>query len=131
MTLKTQKLSRAEAVELVKKEQPFIDFGAEDSDLLSHSELVYLNALGMRLKYQGWQRDNNGSRGRAVYNYLARHKFPIWEIWGDYGSGPELLTIDMSLQETKVTVDAYRSSGTGGGVHRKRRMVTQRQFDKI
>lgn len=76
------KLTRAEAIKLVKQEEPTIDFSANDVHAAcSLSQLDYLGKLGRRLRSFHVAPDFPGSMGRAVYEYLCRHKFIVFQLF--------------------------------------------------
>lgn len=133
---KIQKLTREEAVALVKVEEPTIDFAAEDSDLLSLSQLGYLSNLYTDRRLRGFRygshsSDQNGSIGRAVYNYLARHKEQVFVIYGNYGQGNELLCVETTRKNASVNVRAYNANNPGHGHFFKRKLVTARQLANL
>lgn len=61
------------------------------------------------------------------HNGLQTANRDIWEIWGDYGHGFELLTANVTWAAHKEDWKAYRENEPGTPLKRK---ITRERIDK-
>lgn len=132
-TKKEPKLTREQAVALVKQQEPGINLGAGSSDAgCSTAELCFLAELAPRLRVT---RPENfpGSTGRFVYEFLARHKFWIWELFANYTGEWEAESegVYLTRREAHGEISTYRKNAPEHSYKLRKRKVTQYQYDNL